>query len=166
MEFKIGDLIVHPAHGVGHIVRLEQKQFFGDEERLYYEVATQKSTVWVPVEASEASGIRQLTPKPDLARYRRLLKSRPDPLNQDNRQRQLEISSRLKQGSFQILCEVVRDLTAHGWRKPLSESNAASLRRARESLYEEWAAAEGVSIAEATQEVEALLNEAKQAFRV
>lgn len=161
MEFKVGDFVVHPAHGLGRIVGLEEKRLFG-EERLYYELTTPKSTVWIPVKVDAASGIRPMTAKADLARYRSILKSRPDPLNPDHRQRHLEIAERMKRGSFRVMCEVVRDLTARGWRKPLSDADAVSLRKARESVIQEWAASEGVPVVEATQEIDALLLEARR----
>ncbi|MBI3361270.1 MAG: hypothetical protein HY023_09185 [Chloroflexi bacterium] len=161
MQFKVGDLVVHPAHGVGRIVGLEEKRLLG-EERLYYEVTTQKSTVWVPVEPEPATGIRPMTVKADLARYRSLLKSRPAVLNPDHRQRHLEIAERLREGSFRTLCEVVRDLTARSWLKPLSDADTVSLRKARESLCQEWAAAEGVPHAEAVTEIDELLQEARR----
>lgn len=167
MQFKVGDSVVHTAHGLGRVVRLDEKRLSGQEARLYYEVTTQKGTVWVPVETREAvraARLRPLTAKPELARYRSLLKSRPTSLDRDYRKRHVELADRLKQGSFQVVCEVVRDLTARGWQKPLSEGDATWLRKAREGLCQEWAAAEGVSISEAAQEVEALLREARQAF--
>ena len=166
MPFQIGDFVFHPAHGVGRIVRLEERRFDREQARLYYEVLTQKSTIWVPVETYEAVGLRQLTARPDLARYRNVLRSRPAPLEKDTYKRRRELADRLKQGSFQAVCEVVRDLTARSWRKPLNEADSASLRRAREYLCQEWAAAAGVSIAEATQEVEDLLREARQVYMV
>lgn len=164
MQFKVGDSVVHTAHGLGRVVRLDEKRLSGQEARLYYEVTTQKGTVWVPVEARETVRLRPLTAKPELPRYRSLLKSRPTSLDRDYRKRHVELADRLKQGSFRVLCEVVRDLTARGWQKPLSEGDATWLRKAREGLCQEWAAAEGVSIPEAAQEVEALLREARQAF--
>jgi hypothetical protein len=51
----------------------------------------------------------------------------------------------------------VRDLTALGWRKALSESDSALLRKTRGELCTEWAAAGGLSMAEATHEIETLL---------
>ena len=166
MAFQVGDFVFHPAHGVGHIVRLEEKRFVREKARLYYEVSTPKSTIWVPVETYEAVGLRQVTAKYDLARYRSVLKSQPATLEKDHHKRQRELADRLKQGSFQAVCEVVRDLTARGWRKPLNEADGALLRRARENLCQEWAASKGVSVAEATQEVEDLLREARQAYAV
>jgi CarD family transcriptional regulator len=164
MSFKVGDSVVHPAYGVGQIVGLEAKRFFEADTGMYYEVAMQNGTVWVPAEMREMNHLRALTAKRDLAHYRGILKSRPTPLNQDHRQRQLELAGRLRQGAFQDMCEVVRDLTARSWRKPLREVEVASLRRARERLCQEWAAAEGVSMTEATHEVDALLLEARAAF--
>ncbi len=164
MSFHVGDFVFHPAHGVGHITRLEEKRFVREKARLYYEVSTQKSTVWVPVETYEAVGLRQVTAKPELARYRSVLKSRPALLEKDHHKRQRALADRLKQGSFQATCEVVRDLTARGWRKPLNEADAGLLRQARENLCQEWAASKGVSVAEAMQEIEDLLREARLAY--
>jgi RNA polymerase-interacting CarD/CdnL/TRCF family regulator len=117
----------------------------------------------VPVEGS-ASGLRRLTGKGDLDTYRAVLRGRPTPLAADHRERQIALVERLKQSSFQARCEVVRDLVAHSWAKPLNESSATSLRNARHVLCAEWAAAEGLSLAEATREVEALLLEGRKTY--
>jgi len=122
-----------------------------------------KSTVWIPVEAQAAIGLRLVTAKSDLDYYRDLLKGRPVPLQEDCKQRHLELASRLNQGSFQVMCEVVRDLTAWRWQKPLGRTDIVTLKKAEESLYQEWATADGVSIAEAIQEVKSLLQTTQQA---
>jgi CarD family transcriptional regulator len=164
MQFKIGDFVVHPVYGVGHIIKIEEKQFSEQEARLYYKVTLSKRTVWVPVEAQGTLGLRLVTAKSELDRYRTLLKSRPVPLDKNHHRRHLELVSRLKQGSFQGVCEVVRDLTAWGWRKPLGPTDTATLQKTRESLYQEWATAAGVSISEATKEVESLLLATRPAY--
>lgn len=65
--FKIGDRIVHPTYGVGRIVIIKEKQFSGKRARLYYEVALPKlMTLWVPVEAQQASGLQLVTVKSEL----------------------------------------------------------------------------------------------------
>jgi CarD family transcriptional regulator len=162
MQFNVGDLIVHPAHGVGQIVEIEEKQFSEKGESLYYKVVSAKRTVWIPVEAHEAE-LRRVTAKSELDRYRKLLKSPPVPLDKNHHRRHLDLVKRLKLGSFQVLCEIVRDLTAWGRRKPLGPSDTTILKRSWENLYEEWATAAGVSTAEATKEVEALLRVARPA---
>ena len=164
MRFQVGDTVFHPVHGVGHIVAVAEKQFVGEKVSLYYEITTEKSTVWVPVEAHVAIGLRRVTVKGDLARYRTLLKSRPASLVDDHGKRHLHIAGCLKEGSLQLVCEVVRDLTSRAWRKPLTQADTVALRKAREELHQEWATADGVSIAEAAREVDALLLKARQAY--
>ncbi|MEP7359103.1 MAG: CarD family transcriptional regulator [Anaerolineales bacterium] len=158
MRYKVGESIVHPSHGVGRIIGLETQTFLGNEAKLFYEVLTSKSTIWVSTEGDQAAALRSVTSKADLARYRRLLQSPPAQLDPDHRKRQLEMAGRLRDGTFSVLCEIVRDLTARGRIKPLNEADSAALRRARSSLLQEWAAAAEVTLAEATAEVDELLQ--------
>jgi CarD family transcriptional regulator len=161
MLFKIGDWVVHPLHGVGQVVKLDRKDFGSPPGQLYYEIAISQGTLWVMAETPPA-GLRGLTAKADLPRYRALLQSAPVELNKDYHQRRWDLRERLKDGTFQARCEVVRDLTAHGWQKRLSEPDAALLRATRDGLCQEWAEAEAVTVTQATQEVEELLRAAKQ----
>jgi RNA polymerase-interacting CarD/CdnL/TRCF family regulator len=157
MQLKIGDLIVHPAFGVGHIVEIEEKSFSEKETGLYYKIVRLKHTMWILVEAQEVTGLRLVTAKSDLDYYRNMLKSAPVPLNTNLQQRQQELVSRLTQGSFQGVCEVMRDLTAWGWREPLGRADTTTLEKTRDSLSQEWAAAAGVSATEAIREIDSLL---------
>lgn len=157
MQFHVGEAVFHPVYGVGRIVTLSQQQFTGNTARLYYEINTGKSTVWVPVDAQEKVGLRRLTNKRDLERYRNILKSRPVALDSHPGKRQIELAGRFKQGSLEVLCEIVRDLTAQAAHKPLASADANALKKAREALEQEWAAADGVSVATASREIEALL---------
>jgi len=158
MQLKIGDLVVHPAFGIGHIENVEEKQFSKEEEaRLFYKITRPKHHImWVLVDAT-ISGLRLVTAKGDLDQYRALLKSAPVPVNTNHQQRHLEMFSRLTQGSFQNVCEVVRDLTAWGWQKPLDQADSTLLQKSRESLYQEWASATNVSTTEAIKEIDTLL---------
>jgi len=162
MAIKAKDWVVHARHGVGRVVKLERREFDRGTGKLYYKIAIEMGVLWVPVEET-LDGLRRLTPKGDLARYRGLLRSRPRPLAGDHRERRTALLERLKDGSFETRCEVVRDLTALSWHKALNESCAALLRITRHELCSEWAAADGQSLAEATHEVEALLLEGRKA---
>jgi len=161
MPFNVGDWVVHPMHGVGQVTGLERKQF-AQAALLYYEIAIAQGILWVEAE-TPPEGLRRLTAKAELPRYRSVLLSAPVPLNKDYHLRREELRGRLKSGTFQVKCEVVRDLTALGWQKRLSEVDAALLRNARDGLCHEWAEAEAVTMAEAVSEVETLLREAHQA---
>jgi RNA polymerase-interacting CarD/CdnL/TRCF family regulator len=159
VHFSIGDLVVHPYHGVGRVTKLEQKQF-SQARQLYYEIAISHGTLWVAVETQE--GLRSMTPRADLPRYRTMLMSSPKTLDKDYHLRRLALRGLLESGTFEAKCEVVRDLTAHGWPKPLSDVDSSLLRQAKDSLCQEWAAADEVTVAEANHEIAGLLREARR----
>ena len=165
MPFKIGDSVIHPLYGIGYLVSIEEKEFSEKKICLYYKIALSKRTVWIPVETQEASGLRLVTAEHDLDQYRDLLKSPPVPLEKKHQQRHLDLTSRLKQNSFRVLCEVVRDLTAWSWGKPLGQVDTITLKKTRESLYREWATAAGVSTTEAIKEIDSLLLATKPAYQ-
>jgi RNA polymerase-interacting CarD/CdnL/TRCF family regulator len=165
MPFKIDERVVYPGFGVGRIVGLVTKCFFEPEMQMYYEILGKRSTVWVAVDESTARGLRRLTPKGELPHYRNVLRSRPVALNQDPRQRQLDLRSQLRRGTLQDICEMVRDLRARGWHKPLGETDLAALRKAWEGLCQEWAAMTGVSVLLAADEVNAVLLQTQQTYQ-
>jgi RNA polymerase-interacting CarD/CdnL/TRCF family regulator len=166
MTFQVNERVVYPAFGVGRVVGVVSKTFAEPEGRLYYEVLGERSTVWVAVEDSDARGLRRLTRREDLGQLRGVLRGQPAVLNADSRQRQLEVRARLRDGSMQSMAEVVRDLSGRGWHKPLNDSDLAALRRSSTALCEEWAAVMGVSPSQATTEVNGLLGEGRQSFKV
>lgn len=166
MEFKPGDDVVHPNYGVGRIVRLEERELAASGLRWYYVLAIDTATVWTPIQADGATTLRAVTRKEDLDQYRTVLSSRPTALDRDYKKRQLDFSERLAHGSFRVMCEIVRDLTALGWLRPAGETDANLLKKVQENLRREWAAATGQSLQEAIQEVEALLRVGRLADKV
>jgi CarD family transcriptional regulator len=162
MEMKRGDYVVHPAFGVGLVESIEERKVGDDEPRVFYRVGFSKMTVWVPIQIPKSGGLRPVTPRGDLNRYSVLLKSHPETLDTDFRKRQIELDSHFKQGTFQALCEVVRDLSARSYLKSLSGYEVSFLKKAREILNQEWAATSGKSLADATNEIEICLLEGRQ----
>jgi CarD family transcriptional regulator len=159
--FAIGDRVVHPQHGVGHIVKLEDREFERGSIQRYYEIVIPGgSTVWVPVDLSN-SGVRRLARKTEIAQCREILKSNPAPLTQDGRVRQSELVVHLKQGTIAAQCEVVRDVSAFVAHKPTYGTITAFLEAMLRVLYQEWAIVEGITIPEAANEINSLLGKSK-----
>lgn len=161
MPIEVGDQVIHPRHGLGQVTSLVVKQFVEGEKRPFFEISFPGSTLWVPLNLT-TSGIRKLSAKSEIASCRKVLKSPAESLKDDFRLRQLELNDRLKEGTLTARCEVVRDLTAYGWHKPLSGSIAVFLQTALEVLCQEWAAVEGITSAEAANEIQSLLEKGKQ----
>jgi hypothetical protein len=87
-------------------------------------------------------------------------------MSKDNKERKAELSDRMKDTSFAARCEVLRDLAALGWDKPLNESIGALMRSVRQVLGTEWAAAEGASLDDALVEVDGLLATGKRTYKL
>jgi len=163
MTFKTGDQVVHPQHGVGHIVKLEDREFEPGVIQHYYEISIPdaSSTLWVPFDLG-ISGLRKLAEKSEIEVCRKILMSRAVPFDDDPRSRQSNLASRLKQGTIRVQCEVVRDLFAFGEHKSLYGSMAGFYKQTQNVLCQEWALVEGVTFEKAVQEVNALLDKSRK----
>ena len=162
MPFKIGDQVVHPHHGVGTITNLANKRFEPGESRAYYEISVGTGTLWVPVD-EPSLGLRRLSPKAELAHCGSVLESAPSPLDLAPHELRDRLSKHLRDGTILAQCEVVRDLTALGWRRPLQGSMAEFRRMALAVLCQEWAAVAGIPLERATDEINAHLEKGRQA---
>jgi CarD family transcriptional regulator, regulator of rRNA transcription len=161
MIFKAGDQVVHPQHGVGQVVKLEEREFEPGALRSYYEILTSASTVWVPTDLS-VSGLRKLAGRSEIDHCRKVLAAHPAPLEGEVRSRQTDLANRLKQGTIRTQCEVVRDLYAYGEHKSLYGTMAGFFRQTQNVLCQEWAIVEGVPLPDAIDEVNALLEISRQ----
>ena len=159
MKFDIGDKVVHPQHGVGYVANMEEKQFEPNAPRTYYVIQIPDTTVWVPVDLP-TSGLRKLSGQSELGRCRQVLQSAPLALKPD-RNLQSSLSGHINQGTIVAQCEVVRDLTAYAWRKPLFGPIADFQRRILNVLCQEWAVVTGLSLPEASHEINLLLKKGR-----
>jgi RNA polymerase-interacting CarD/CdnL/TRCF family regulator len=157
MNFNRGDHVVHQNFGVGTVVSIEGMNFSGNKPRLFYRVEFLKTTIWVPVGNEPTKGLRPITPKSKLYKFRALLKSSPVILDADFRTRQKQLENRIDTGTFQSLCEIVRDLNAWHWRKPLNNYEKTLLKQSRASLATEWSETSGLEVSEALEEIDGCL---------
>jgi CarD family transcriptional regulator, regulator of rRNA transcription len=156
--FQVGERVVHPQHGVGEIIKLENREFEHGKPHTYYEVAIPNDgRVWVPVDLPN-SGLRYLATKREIAECRKILAAKPKPVTEDGRVRQSELVARIKQGSIATQCEVVRDLSAFVAHKPAYGTIPPFLEAIHGVLIQEWAIVEGIPIYDATNEISFLLK--------
>ncbi|HEY5671707.1 MAG TPA: CarD family transcriptional regulator [Anaerolineales bacterium] len=160
MNFNEGDRVVHKKFGVGIVVSIEGMNLSGNGQSLYYRVDFSKTTVWVPV-SNQSEGLRLITPKSHLYRYRALLKSSPVSIDGDFHKRRSELEKRIDRGTFQGLCEVIRDLNGRNAEKPLNYYEKTLLKRTREALISEWSITSGISRSETIDEINGCLEHRK-----
>ena len=75
MDFKVGDKVVYPNHGVG-VIEQVAKRSVGDLESSFYclRILSTDSTVMVPVDNTQAVGLRKVLTRRETNRVLKALK--------------------------------------------------------------------------------------------
>ncbi|MDN3030979.1 MULTISPECIES: CarD family transcriptional regulator [Rickettsieae] len=110
-EFKVGERIVYPSHGVGEIINVEQQVIAGTDIRVYVISFPQdKMILKVPVNRATISGLRKLVSKTDLTIIYSTLQGKAKQGNRMWSRRAQEYESKINSGNIVAVAEVVRDL--------------------------------------------------------
>ena len=157
MSFQIGEKVIHVNHGIGDIVKIEDKMVH-DRNVSCYVVRTPTLTVWVPLDAGDRHSLRAPTSKREFKKLFSVLRGPSEPLPRDRLERKKQLLELLKSGKLKSICRVVRDLTSFGQERNLSEEDKATLQRAKDSLLAEWVFSLSVPLTQANQTMEELLN--------
>lgn len=152
MEYQIGEMVVHNAHGLGRVVGLEERAVDGGQS-MYYVVKTPDLTIWVPVDENTASRLRAPNSAAGFKKVLSIFSEPAQALPADYRQRNLHIQTMLKQGSAEARCRVIRDLAAHWHGKALNVHDQDILKKARKVLIGEWSFSLSISPEEAEMEL-------------
>jgi len=122
-EFKVGDLAVYPAHGVGKINSIESKIVNGEEHDFYMiKILENEMTIMIPTWNVEQVGLRDVIDEKDVPKIYEVMKKReesPGDTQTWNR-RYREYMEKIKTGSLYDVAEVYRDLSLLRLTKDLS----------------------------------------------
>ena len=157
MDFQVGDKVVHWAYGPGEIINLEEKALSGHTS-LYYVVQVNDLTLWVPSDEKGKRSMRLPTPASEFENLFILLSSPGDPLPNDRLERKLELSERMKDGTLESICRVIRDLHFFRQTQKFNESDTSTLERAQKFLLSEWRISLSIPAAQAEKELKRLLS--------
>jgi CarD family transcriptional regulator len=112
-KFKVGDLAVYPAHGVGEIMAIESRVVNGERHDFYImKVIENGMTIMIPTNNVESVGLRDVIQKKDISKVYAVIKSRKGTItdNQTWNRRYREYMDKIKTGSLYDVAEVFRDL--------------------------------------------------------
>lgn len=137
--FKVGDLAVYPAHGVGKIESIESKTIGGNKQDFYImRILENNMKIMIPTQNAEAVGLRTLIASDDVPRVYEILKTKEISVNGGTwNRRYREYMEKIKTGSIYELAEVLRDLTVLKGDKELSFGERKMLDTARGLLLKE-----------------------------
>src|SRR5512136_3339199 len=110
-KYKVGQEIVYPLQGVGHVQTIEERPF-QDRKLLYYIIYLEVSdmTVMVPVDKADQLGIRPIVGKKEAQKALRLIAEEFEPIPADWKLRYQMNLDLLKKGSIIDIANVVRAL--------------------------------------------------------
>ncbi len=122
-RFKIGDLAVYPAHGVGRIESIESRVINGEPHDFYImKVLENSMVIMIPTDNVDSVGLRDVIRKEEILKiYDVLKKDRESPADSQTwNRRYREYMDKIKTGSLYDVAEVFRDLYLLRMAKDLS----------------------------------------------
>lgn len=144
--FKVGDLAVYPAHGVGLIERIETQEISGCRQDFYVmRILDNGMIIMIPTNNVENVGLRDIIEHTEVPKLYSILKKRDVPIdNQTWNRRYREYMDKIKTGSVFEVAEVYRDLLILKVEKDLSFGERKMLDTARNLLVKEISLAKKV----------------------
>jgi CarD family transcriptional regulator len=160
-RFKVGDLAVYPAHGVGRIEAIETKVVNGEENDFYImKVIENAMVIMIPTWNVESVGLRDLIQKKDIPKIFDVMRSRQEqPMdNQTWNRRYRDYMEKIKTGSLFEVAEVYRDLSLLKLTKDLSFGERKLYDTAQNLLVKELSTAKNKNENAVIEEIEALFK--------
>ena len=158
-EFKTGDLVVYPCHGLGAITGIETREFGGVELQLYVvSFEKEKMILRVPLAKASTSGMRRVSTPDEMDKAITALRGRARVKRTMWSRRAQEYEAKLNSGNPVSIAEVVRDLHRGEDQPEQSYSERQLYEAALDRLSREFAAVENIDQNAATRRLEDVLK--------
>jgi CarD family transcriptional regulator len=147
MIFRVGDLAVYPAHGVGRIESIEAKELYGQNQHFYImRILENNMVIMIPTQNAEHVGLREIVREEEVPKIFKILKAKNIEFdNQTWNRRYREYMEKIKTGSVYEVAEVLRDLFLLRLDKELSFGERKMLDTAKNLLVKEISIAKKVN---------------------
>lgn len=158
-DFKAGDNVVYPVHGVGKVEGIETQTIAGMDISLYV-VSFEKDRMRlkIPVAKAETSGLRKLSSTARLDDALETLKGRSRVRRTMWSRRAQEYEMKINSGDPVAIAEVLRDLKRSNDDTEQSYSERQIYQSALERLAREVAAVDNTSEITATEKLEGMMG--------
>ena len=154
-QFKIGEIVVYPKHGVGEIVKIESMELSGIKTKFYVVKMEQaKLIIRVPLDKQAEVGLRKISSKKNIEEVFNVLKLKPKIRRIMWSRRAQEYDTKIYSGDPVKIAEVIRDLFRKNSQPEQSYSERQMFQMALERLAREVAAVEKTDYFQATEKIE------------
>ena len=158
-EFKIGEIVVYPKHGVGEITKIENMEIASIKTQFYVvKMEQSKLIIRVPTDKKQEVGLRKISSKKVVEEVFNTLKLKPKIRRIMWSRRAQEYESKIFSGDPIKISEVVRDLFRKNSQAEQSYSERQMFQVAIERLAREVAAVEKTDYFQSTEKIEQILS--------
>ena len=158
-QFKVGEIVVYPKHGVGEITNIENMIIESIKTQFYVvKMEQSKLTIRVPLDKQEEVGLRKISSKKIIDEVYDILKLKPKIRRIMWSRRAQEYEAKIFSGDPIKISEVVRDLFRKNTQSEQSYSERQMFQVAIERLAREVAAVEKTDYFQSTEKIEQILN--------
>ncbi len=121
IEFKEGDYVIYPMHGVGKVIEISNKIVLGKRKK-YYQISllNNKMKLMLPIDRSQEMGLREIISKQKVTSVIKVLKQDINDQEEDWKIRYQNNLNKIKTGSLNKIAEVCRDLYRRAENRDLS----------------------------------------------
>jgi CarD family transcriptional regulator len=159
LVFKVNELVVYPAHGVGKISQIEEQEIAGARLELYIvEFEKEKLRLKVPTSRAEQKGMRRLSDRGQIDSALKVLKGRARIKRTMWSRRAQEYDAKINSGDIMAVAEVVRDLYRSERQPEQSYSERQLFEQALDRMAREIAAVKKIDDEQAVKELEDYLS--------
>lgn len=160
-NFKKGEFVVYPTHGVGKVLGMEEQEISGIKLQLVMvEFPQERMTLRVPLAKATKAGLRRLSTADEMKVAVQTLKGKSRVRRTMWSRRAQEYDAKINSGNPVAIAEVVRDLFRAGDQPDQSYSERQLYQAALARLAREYAAVQEITEDKAIQELEAVMNKA------
>jgi CarD family transcriptional regulator len=156
--FDIGDMAVYPAHGVGVIKSIEQRQV-GDNKQSFYvmKILDNNMVIMIPTATSKNVGLRNIISADEVEKVFYILKEKDVEISaQTWNRRYREYMEKIKTGSVFEVAAVLRDLYLLQEDKELSYGERKMMDTAKNLLVKELSIANNVDELQVEKDIEGI----------
>jgi len=110
--FKIGDLAVYPAQGVGVIEAIENREVGGNKQLFYIlKIMGNGMKIMIPMDSAKAVGLREVIMEKEIPKVYAILRNKDVTIDKQTwNKRYREYLEKIKTGSVFEIARVLRDL--------------------------------------------------------
>ncbi len=144
MEFREGQVVIHPQHGTATVIDIEERTVAGTERRYVVLRRVQDDLeLRVPLDTADDIGIRAIMPADDVGEILDVLQQQPQELSRSWHKRRSHNEDRMRSGDPTEVAAVVRDLVAYDREHGMPPTDRRMYAEARERVIRELALAMG-----------------------